>query len=302
MSFLALVLALLLLQFWGSDVPLHRDQWFHRLRETLGRHLSSPLWSGLAAIALPALALWWILDMVRPLLFGLVWIAASAAVLLYSVGRTDFRGLVTRYRNYCLQGDFQAAYLFLCQQPGADTGGSPPESPSALRWQAREMLLYEGFQRWFPVLLYFLLLGPVGALVYRLVQLGAPGSAGESDASASVALIHWLDWLPARLLALTFALTGDFVRSGRVLREGLAPDIPARELLHRVACAAALGPVDRGGESSAGDRMEDSVGGPVEGSVEGRAAADEAGELADLLSRSGVLWVALAAVATLLLQ
>lgn len=77
--------------------------------------------------------------------------------------------------------------------------------------------------RRFGVLFWFVLMGPVGALGYRLVQLLAR-SPTFSDAAGDLrptfertALI--LDWLPAHLLAWTLALVTDFDASVRAWRE-----------------------------------------------------------------------------------
>ncbi len=77
--------------------------------------------------------------------------------------------------------------------------------------------------RRFGVLLWFALLGPVGALGYRLVQLLARSPAFAEAAGEwrptfeRTALI--LDWLPAHLLAWTLALVTDFDASVHAWRE-----------------------------------------------------------------------------------
>lgn len=282
MTFLAMIVGLLLLQFWGEDNPVHWDGWFHGLRARLGEFLRSPFWLTIAALVVPGLLLYWLLGVARPLLFGFVWIVIAGMVLLYGFGRGDFEGLLARYRSYCLQEDFEGAYLFISQQ----SGGTPvaAENPADFHRQARAVLLYEGYQRWFPVLFYFLLLGPVGALVYRLGQLSLRATGEGADRQ----LVHVFDWLPARLLALSFAVTGDFVRSREALGRCLLSNAPAPSVLTQVACAAAIGP--------AAIVPADLPGGVGDGA----AVARETAELSDLLSRSAVLWVALAAVATLL--
>jgi AmpE protein len=70
-------------------------------------------------------------------------------------------------------------------------------------------------RRWFGVLFWFALLGPAGALLYRLTQLlaCAPGFA-EDQSAAQRDLLHKaarvLDWLPAHLMALSLALVSNF--------------------------------------------------------------------------------------------
>lgn len=58
---------------------------------------------------------------------------------------------------------------------------------------------------------WFVLLGPAGALIYRLAYLLARAwsSKGNFGAFAQTAFA-WLDWLPARITASSFAIVGDF--------------------------------------------------------------------------------------------
>jgi AmpE protein len=59
------------------------------------------------------------------------------------------------------------------------------------------------------VLFWFVLLGPCGALLYRLAQLLAATPAAEDPARARK-FAALLDWLPAHLMALALALASNF--------------------------------------------------------------------------------------------
>ncbi|MBS0571143.1 MAG: cobalamin biosynthesis protein, partial [Proteobacteria bacterium] len=63
--------------------------------------------------------------------------------------------------------------------------------------------------RWFGVLFWFVVLGPCGALLYRLAQrLVAAPAEGDSRLARTFAAL--LDWLPAHLMALALALASNF--------------------------------------------------------------------------------------------
>ncbi|MDH5824895.1 hypothetical protein QFW77_18165 [Luteimonas sp. RD2P54] len=68
--------------------------------------------------------------------------------------------------------------------------------------------------RWFGVLFWFLLLGPAGALLYRLAALAAQGEASaalpEATAAGARRLLAALDWPVDQLLAASLALVGNF--------------------------------------------------------------------------------------------
>ena len=69
-------------------------------------------------------------------------------------------------------------------------------------------------RRWFGVLFWFLLLGPAGALLYRLVAIAAEGNATHLLPADTVAgargLLAVLDWPVAQLMTLSMALVGNF--------------------------------------------------------------------------------------------
>ena len=71
-----------------------------------------------------------------------------------------------------------------------------------------------GLRRWFGVLFWFLLLGPVGALLYRLAALSAEGEYARAlppeTATGARHLLTFLDWPVAQLMTLAMALVGNF--------------------------------------------------------------------------------------------
>jgi AmpE protein len=69
-------------------------------------------------------------------------------------------------------------------------------------------------RRWFGVLFWFLVLGPAGALLYRLAAIAAEGDdshllPAETHAGAR-GLLAILDWPVAQLMTLAMALVGNF--------------------------------------------------------------------------------------------
>jgi len=79
-------------------------------------------------------------------------------------------------------------------------------------------------RRWFSVLFWFLLLGPVGALLYRLVAIAAEGDATHLLPADTVAgargLLAVLDWPVAQLMTLSMALVGNFDAVFNAWKEG----------------------------------------------------------------------------------
>jgi AmpE protein len=103
----------------------------------------------------------------------------------------------------------------------------PDSSAEALPLEATalvEATFVCALSRWFGVLFWFVLLGPAGALGYRMIQLIARHAsfadgldARQHDLAERAARI--LDWAPAHLMALTLALVSDFDAVLRTWRE-----------------------------------------------------------------------------------
>ncbi|QIB66635.1 regulatory signaling modulator protein AmpE [Kineobactrum salinum] len=281
MIFLALVIALTLRQLWALDITVQRDGWWRDWRARAGDSgLRS--WSQLLlVVGLPLLLALLVLDLLRPLLFGLPWIAAAAVLLLYALGREDLQALVARYSDYCERGNGEAAWLFAREELGLTV---PAEEVSDtldsewLRQQVEARLCYASYQGWFAVVFYFVVLGPVAAVGYRLLQLYRDG--GDAAQGPAARVLFWLDWVPVRLLLATFALAGDFVRSRDVLMSA-ATDTWAEpaDLLWQVASAA---------ES------------PVQEGTPLQQAAANARALAGLLHRCAVAWIVVIALVAIL--
>lgn len=278
MTFLALIMALAVRHLWGGEGWIQRDLWWREWRQRAQGLGLRPSLQLLLSVALPLLLALLVLDLLRPLLFGLLWIVAAALLLLYAFGRGDFHARIARYRDYCERGNREGAWLYLREELHA---GEPQEvdpglEPEALHQQLLSSLYYDGFQRWFAVLFWFVLLGPVAALAYRLLQL----CRGVDDDGPVVKLLFLLDWIPARLLLATFAVAGDFVRSRDELVAALLdPWADSPGLLLAVGSAA--------------------VGADADGADSQRAAADVTA-LAGLLTRSAVAWVVVIALLEIL--
>lgn len=180
---------------WRSD-RLFR-QWVRQLRDASG--------SGrvVLALLLPlalCLLLWWLVE--RTPAADLLQLLFSLVVLLYCFGPREFESDLEAILRAPDPVQREAAAQAL-----ADDG-------NVIGWNAPELgvaMAYAALRRRFSVLLWFFLLGPVGALLYRLAQtLGRNDSLALDTESQTAAryLANALDWLPAQLLTFTLAVVG----------------------------------------------------------------------------------------------
>ena len=230
--------------------------------------------------ALPVILVFAVLWLISPILFGLPLFILSVAILLYSLGRGDFQILLKLYLNSWQRGDLEGAY-----QHGrgfsAELCESGVDNASELHLSVRKAVFYQGFERWFAVVFWFVLLGPAAALAYRLFRLlgNRPETSPEEQQLLDQA-IQFLEWLPARLLAFTFAVVGDFDRVVSAVRAHLMEPSRAPDLLADSGHAALANP------------MRDDC--PAD-----QFASEAEAELScaqKLISRSVVCWVAVLAV------
>lgn len=290
MKFLALVIALGLLQYWGSAGPVHRDDWFRDLVQKIaGSGLMAELQLAFSVLV-PALLVFWLLGFFEGWLLGLVPLAISVVVLLYSFGRGDFEALVEQYREHCRAGDFEGALLFAQQNMMVGFAKDCPADPEHLHRWVKERICYLGFERWFGVMFYFVLFGAAGALAYRLLLLYRQEMDDPERQRMLDTVQYWVDWLPARLLVFAFALTGDWVGSREQLSASLADTTSETGDVLADAAHASLG-------LKATVFSEDSR--DVDAFAE--VSDWEVGQLQSLLSRSAVAWVVVLALLVLLI-
>jgi AmpE protein len=197
MYLIVILCALGLLQFWGAKNPLHRDEiyarWCARIAAwpQAGKHWWLQIGLALAPPVLVAVLLaWWL----PPFL----WVLWSILVLWYALGRGEFAPETASYTLACNDGAWDVAVNRAFRQ-GADLTGLAQGDWPQLHQRMLEATAYQGFERLFAVLFWFLL--------YRLSFLYVQFYPEERGR-------RWLwalEWLPARLLGVSFAVTGNFV-------------------------------------------------------------------------------------------
>ena len=146
-------------------------------------------------------------------------------------------------------------------------GGTPPDDPAECRAAAVESVFQEALRRWFGVIFWFVVLGPLAAWAYRATDLirrravfnATRGDGADANADrmreAAETLHGWVAWIPARLTAIGYAAAGhmdDAIAAFRAPMEekNLTTSERSEHLLARVGLAA-LALQDRPDESPA---------------------------------------------------
>lgn len=294
MEFLAIIISLGLLQYWGAATPIHRDTWFHRFVASV-QVLPSIVVKLLIVLLLPLCIVGVILNFFAHDYLGLPRLLLLILVLLYSMGRGDFSAAVSAYINSWRQGDLQGAYHNFVRSRVRQSDGPVISNAGELHFNARVAMFYRIFERFFVPLFYFALLGFAPALLYRLLMIyrdsGLTVSEDNNDRRDNRIVdrvIAILEWIPARVLGLTFAVMGDFAGGLKSWKSTcISTTMQSRHVLNDNGCAAIQ--LDLHCEATA---LADNM--PQERFVE--IAALELQSIQSLYKRSALFWIACIAI------
>ena len=196
------------------DLARLRDfGWFESwLRAASGWGGESRFWHGgtgaLLSIGVPVAVLGLVQGVLDDAVYGLALLVLGALVLFYCWGPRDLDLDVDAVVGAPDAERRQAALQALPPDP--------PETPLPLAGSVVvDQTFLAGLSRWFGVLFWFIVLGPLGALLYRLTQLAARNRrframlpAEQAESMELFAKI--LDWPAAQLMTLALAVSADF--------------------------------------------------------------------------------------------
>jgi len=216
-SLFAIILALLLEQMHALPVELAMRRPIAGLAAMLEDKFNDGGFShgaiawGLGAV-LPALALglaWLLLLRLQPLLA----FALAVGTLYLTVGFRQFSHFFTGIHLALREGDLDGARRLLAEWRGR---AGDRLSPGDIARLAIEQAILDSHRHVFAPLLWFAVFGPAGALFYRLAH-GLDmhwGRRGETEfgqfGQFARQAFHFVDWLPIRVTASSFAVVGDF--------------------------------------------------------------------------------------------
>ncbi len=254
------------------------------LRQTLAdyctrvlAHLTAARWQGpwgVLAVTTPLLVIMGIVQVwLEGSIYGLPSLALGVAVLFYVLGPIDLDADAEDSLHALEDHDMAAAQRIV--EPWADHSGQADMTHA---------LLAASLDRLLAPLFWFAILGPLGALWYRLATTLPRLPETSADFRHAAQRLHAiLDYIPARLTALSYALAGHFEDTLQAYRAGtsLTLDTDSADLLVRCGRAAASLPLT----------MDDAT--PAPSNQHTLAAALE------LTRRALKIWIAVIALITL---
>ncbi len=318
MAFFSVLLALLLEQI----KPLGRLSIVYAARRLLADFAVNNFDAGERRHGLAA----WFIAVLAPTLLtlGVYWAALRVSIVLafgwnvlvlyFTLGFRQFSHYFTDISEALNRGDVPGARAILRQWKSLDT---VEMSADDVTQQTIEHALIAAHRYVLGVFFWFLLpLGPAGAVLYRMADFTASRwSAPDAGASPwlrdfALRAFHLLDWLPARMTAIGYAVVGNFEEAIDMWRNyaRLWPDEEAGAMLAaaagavgiRLGATAQQAPVPPG-EQPWANAIDAEPAGPVVPSDMPGVAPTSAHlrNVVGLVWRSVLLWMLLLAVVTI---
>ncbi len=284
MKFLVLFVVLL----WQQRFPLpHRSTssrtfaWWLKHVEKLPRFMS---WHRhirySVVVVLPVVTITVAMLLADPYAFGFLSVLLKILVLLYVLSHISIGKHLEAYRSDLKKGDTQGAY-HCADQYLAVPEVRVTDDLTTMNHQVIRALLHRWFEFFFLMVFWYMVADIAGILLAWFSLQYA--RATHCDAQGW-RYLHWIEWIPVRLLGLTYALAGDFLRAFPVLHSYLWDRTTnSADVLYRVA-----------NESLAGQSVAMSC--PVDESAE--EAAAELDRWQRLHIRSLSVWMVIIATAT----
>lgn len=196
----ALIVLLVLIVWPGNVAGLRQFGWYQRWLGVLdfvegGGRVA-------LGLLLPFIVCALVVHFLRGWMFALTGLAFAVLILFYALGprelETDFDGV--------LLNDDPAARPAAAEALRSVPDGAPRAFTAP---ELVEAAVMAALRRRFAVLFWFFLLGPAGALLYRLAWV-TTDTADPRTRSAARRFANALDWLPAHLMVVAMALVSNF--------------------------------------------------------------------------------------------
>jgi adenosylcobinamide-phosphate synthase len=298
-------LALLAVLFLEQARPLRENnlayQWLGQYAAATERYLNAGEYRhGLAAWALFVGSLVAVTALIFHALYamnallGLLW---GVAVLYLTMGFRQFSHHYTEIQQALRTADDTGAREWLGKWRGESAGEFNATDVARV---AIEQGLLASHRQVFGTMAWFVVLGPAGAVLYRLAAMleekwgrRTDGDAGAFGRFATQAF-YWIDWVPARLTAASLAVVGNFEDAAYCWRMQAHTWGPHGEGIILATGAGALG-VRLGSAVHGGGGMEPRP----ELGTGAEADVDDMQDAVGLIWRALVLWMFLILVVSI---
>ncbi len=224
MTFLAILIALLLERIAPNLVDYRHFRWlrgYSLQMNDLFRIERLGAWLALIVLILPLLlAAWFLSGIFENSLSGLFNLVFEVFIVFMCLGPRDLDKEVEQYLDAIEIGDDSRKLNAASRLTGESKEKNLDDQVS----RVCKSLFVEANRRIFAILFWFALIGPVAAVLYRLLQQFRlqniiPEAQAQFKQNISL-LIGLMDWIPARISLFAFMLSGSFEEGLKAFRAG----------------------------------------------------------------------------------
>jgi adenosylcobinamide-phosphate synthase len=217
MTFLSILCALLIEQLkplradnpvygWVKLYAVRIEGWFNAGQADHGRLGWMAM---IGTLTVPTMLVYWVCTKIP--LAALIW---NIVIVYLTLGFRHYSHYFTSIQLALNAGDEATARMLLAEWTRQDTSAMNANEIARI---AVEKALVTTHRHVFGVFFWFLMpLGPAGAVLYRVAEYLARAwnepehMKNEEFGRFAAQAFYWIDWIPARLTAIAFAVVGNF--------------------------------------------------------------------------------------------
>ena len=208
MALISIIIGLFLDRTFRHLHDLRDMTWFEFYAQAILRFtgkLAPPI-QFIVILALPILLLLSIQILLNNFLFSVPAFVFGVIVFIYCLGPVCLSTDIEAYIHARTIGDEDEAMHYA----GTITDSSASSSPDQQTSDVTRAILHIANERIFSTIFWFIILGPFGAMLYRLISELSKQIEFDELADFSEFIHSIMAWVPARMLAAGYALTGNF--------------------------------------------------------------------------------------------
>jgi len=217
MILISILIALLVEKYANWHTQLRNTSWFTRYVDWVHDKLDEHEWvdgpAGLIVIIAPILVIVGYISSTLDGYHSFFSLIFGIGILSYSIGPKKFHENVQKFIHSREQGDDEGALWHLDNILGTDT----PKSEPLIILKLNEEILIQTSRQLLSIVFWFIILGPIGAILLRLSNTAYNDKISneeDSEFNQSAARLQYiLHWIPCRLTALSYAISGSFVHA-----------------------------------------------------------------------------------------
>lgn len=210
MALISILLGLILERSLDKIRNFRSFAWYNQYSRWMTRHLPGLVEQGASSIVILLLPLMIVVAIIQNTLddvfFDLFSLIFALATFLYCLGPRDLSLDIDGFLDARENADEARAQQFASALMGEEASSAPDQQIV----DVMHAILYQSNDRIFSVIFWFLVLGPFGAILYRLTSYTMQFQVNTTLSAAAKKLQAILAWAPAHLVAIGYALTGNY--------------------------------------------------------------------------------------------